>query len=1055
MLSSSSLASPRRLHRSSVLAGCVAFVTVFASVVVGAVPAAAAVMVTLYASPTGTGTACTAAQPCSITQVQTTVRARTANMTGDIVVELADGTYRLSAPLTFTTADSGTNGYTVSWRAAPNARPVISGSRQATGWTVADSAKNIWQADVGTGFDTRQLYVDGIIATRARTQVNRGDFTANTNGLTFTNSALSYLNTLADQSRIDLVGVNSFTNRISPVQSISGNALTMKQPAWDNNTWGYDTIISPFHNGPLFLENAYEFLNDAGEWYLNSTTGTLYYKPLAGQSMTTAKVEVPRLESLLRVGGTYTAPAHHLSFSGLEFSGTSWLQPSTNQGYADEQTGGFVHGTWTRPANALTSCQVGCPLFEATRPNWHQMPAAVQVSAANTITFSGNRFVDLGQVGLGIGNDANAHATGVGLGASNVSVVGNVFTQAAAGGIVVGGIQADAHHPSDTRMTNRDITISNNLVHDVGIDYRSHDAILSTYTTNTIISHNEAYNLPYSGIGLGYGWGVNDVGGSQDYADRGLYDYQPIYSTPTTFTGNQVVGNYVHDVMKQTTDGAAFYNLSASSGTVIKENFFQNTNGFMGLYFDEGSRYLTASNNVFDNIGRWANQNAPATGNTGDLTLNNNWTTSSNTNITTGSRGNVNSGTVLVTGGNWPSGALAVRAAAGLEPAWQHIKYGPVTAPYTGYSTAAATLGMSNGKFSINAAGADIWGGGGQHDDAYGTIYQTQAATAGTTVTARVDRQDNTNGWAKAGVVLRNNLAQAGSSPGYAVMVVTPSNGVSFQWDSNGDGYLDQLSSTGVGTPAPVWVRLVRTGTQVSGYYSTNGTTFTKVGPTAALSAPAATQDAGLIATSHNAGVAGTAQFSNLQITTTPFSAYSNIDADLDQHHGNQFAITGTGTDMWGAGGQRDDQYGSIYQPAALPATGAVKVRLEGQENTNPWAKAGLIIRNSIPGATTATGYAMIARTPSNGITLQWDSDSDGYLDQLVKTGTGTAAPVWLRLTRNGTQVIGAYSVNGTTWTNVGTATLTGANAVLDAGMFSLSHSTTAATTTFSQFSIN
>ena len=325
---------------------------------------------------------------------------------------------------------------------------------------------------------------------------------------------------------------------------------------------------------------------------------------------------------------------------------------------------------------------------------------------------------------------------------------------------------------------------------------------------------------------------------------------------------------------------------------------------------------------------------------------------------------------------------------------------------------------------SINAAGADIWGGGGQHDDAYGTIYQTQAATAGTTVTARVDRQDNTNGWAKAGVVLRNNLAQAGSSPGYAVMVLTPSNGVSFQWDSNGDGYLDQLSSAGVGTPAPVWVRLVRTGTQISGYYSTNGTTFTKVGPTADLSAPAATQDAGLIATSHNAGAAGTAQFSNLQITTTPFSAYSNIDADLDQHHGNQFAITGTGSDMWGSGGQHDDQYGSIYQPAALPATGAVTVRLEGQENTNPWAKAGLILPNSIPGATTATGYTMIARTPSNGITLQWDSNSDGYLDQLVKTGTGTAAPVWLRLTRNGTQVIGAYSVNGTTWTNVGTATL-------------------------------
>ena len=49
------------------------------------------------------------------------------------------------------------------------------------------------------------------------------------------------------------------------------------------------------------------------------------------------------------------------------------------------------------------------------------MPAAVQVSAANAIRFSDNRFVNLGQIGLGIGNDANAHATGVGLGASDIT----------------------------------------------------------------------------------------------------------------------------------------------------------------------------------------------------------------------------------------------------------------------------------------------------------------------------------------------------------------------------------------------------------------------------------------------------------------------------------------------------------------------------------------------------------------------------------------------------------------------------------------------------------
>ena len=50
------------------------------------------------------------------------------------------------------------------------------------------------------------------------------------------------------------------------------------------------------------------------------------------------------------------------------------------------------------------------------------MPAAVQVSAANTITFTDYQFVNLGQTAIGIGNDANAHASGVGLGASNITV---------------------------------------------------------------------------------------------------------------------------------------------------------------------------------------------------------------------------------------------------------------------------------------------------------------------------------------------------------------------------------------------------------------------------------------------------------------------------------------------------------------------------------------------------------------------------------------------------------------------------------------------------------
>jgi hypothetical protein len=661
-------------------AAAAALTTATAGVVIGAAPAFAATT-TLYAAPSGSGTACTAAQPCTLSAAQAAVRSLVPSMSGDIVVQLADGTYRQSSPLRLTAADSGANGYRVVWQAAASARPVITGARAVTGWSLADSGRNIWRANVGAGIDSRQLYVDGAVAIRARTQVNRADFTADSTGMRFTSGSLSYLNNLANQSRIQLESVGSFTDRYVSVQRISGNQITMQQPGWGNNNFGFDTFARPHRAGPLYLTNAYEFLDTPGEWYLDPSTGALSYIPLAGQSMASARVELPVLQSLVQVGGTYDAPAHHLTFSGITFTGTSWLGPSSNQGYADQQTGAYISGDWSRPA--FDSCHQGCPQFEATRPNWLQSPAAVQVSAANDVTFTDAQFVNLGQTAIGIGNDANAHGSGVGLGTNNITVTRSEIARNVAGGIVVGGVRADAHHPGDPRMVNRNITISNNRLHDLGLEHRGIVSVLTTYVTNSSVSHNEVYNLPYTGMSIGYGWGSNDAGGSNHYADRGLYNYQPRYSTATTASGNQLTGNYVHDVMQQMTDGGCIYTLSANPGALISDNYCLRSNGF-GLYFDEGSRYYTARNNVFSSTGTWATANYWYAENMGNFTVTGNWSTNGSTNVTNGDRGNVVSGNVTVTNGNWPSGAQAVMAAAGPQP--------------TGTDQAVRLVGVQSGR---------------------------------------------------------------------------------------------------------------------------------------------------------------------------------------------------------------------------------------------------------------------------------------------------------------------------------------------------------------------
>ena len=108
----------------------------------------------------------------------------------------------------------------MTWQAAEGAEPVVSGSRAVTGWTLDDAATGVYRADVGTGFDTRQLYVDGVQAQRARISVAPSDIALNADRVhdqrTRTSTTCS---TLPDQKRIELQAMLSFTNRYAPVET--------------------------------------------------------------------------------------------------------------------------------------------------------------------------------------------------------------------------------------------------------------------------------------------------------------------------------------------------------------------------------------------------------------------------------------------------------------------------------------------------------------------------------------------------------------------------------------------------------------------------------------------------------------------------------------------------------------------------------------------------------------------------------------------------------------------------------------------------------------------
>ena len=612
---------------------------------------------------------------------------REVNSEHDVTVELANGIYRLSEPLIFTARDGGRNGHHVSWVAAEGAKPVISGAIAVTGWKLFDKQKQIYVADIPVGDGARELWVDDQLASRASIEIPRSDVEFTQEGILFKDTKYDYLAKLPESGKMEVESTGFFTDRFSPVQRMNGRMLVMKQPAWNNNIWGYDSMSSPYHPelSHLYLRNSLAFISQPGQWFLDSAKGKLYLRPPSGSDVSKLHVELPHLTVLLAIGNSLDEPVEELSFSHIRFSHTTWLGPETQDGYASQQSGSFLAGRAVAyPANPLVDCKFGCPAFETVRNTWSQMPASIQIAAADRITFDDDTFAHLGQYALGIGNDADANLTGAGLGTSDITITRNVFTDLAGGAILAGGVRRDAHHPRDPRQINRQLIIWNNRIHAVSKEYRDESAILSTYDAGAVILHNDVSDVPYDAIDIGYGWGMHDPGGNANYRVRMHgYDFKDnlIYDTPTTHHDVVVASNRIHGAKQLFHDGGAIYNLSASRGTLITENYIFNNGAKIGLYLDEGSRYITVRRNVVDDkAGEWLNVNTVHSAYplriSPDNTAISNWHNGTKIGgLWNNYQNNLILDDHLVTDGKWPAEAQEVMKNSGIEPSAGPVEY--------------------------------------------------------------------------------------------------------------------------------------------------------------------------------------------------------------------------------------------------------------------------------------------------------------------------------------------------------------------------------------------
>lgn len=186
--------------------------------------------------------------------------------------------------------------------------------------------------------------------------------------------------------------------------------------------------------------------------------------------------------------------------------------------------------------------------------------------------------------------------------------------------------------------------------------------------------------------------------------------------------------------------------------------------------------------------------------------------------------------------------------------------------------SATGSASYDAGEFTIAGSGADIWGTA----DEFHFVHQ--ALSGDGVVIARVASLTNTNGWAKAGVMFREDLA-AGSM--HAMTVITPENGVSFQRRTVTGN--TSLSSTASGVSAAVWVRIERSGNTFTGSYSSDGSSWTVINSeTIAMSSSVYV---GLCVSSHNDGTLCSGVFDNVTVlenTNTSVTASARISTSID-----------------------------------------------------------------------------------------------------------------------------------------------------------------------------
>jgi beta-glucuronidase len=416
-----------------------------------------------------------------------------------------------------------------------------------------DPLKNIWSA-AASGLKTRELYVNG-----ARAQLSRGPSQSGPLGhphVHRTGGTGQQHGVLARRRQDRGDQPERLGAQFLPDHRRVGTRHHLAQPCYRNTQVPYNfksgAVIGQNPFNVSWVQNAYELLNTPGHFYLDSSHSTIYYVPRPGEDLATADVEAPVLQTLVQGSGTAASPLSDISFSGLTFAYTTWLDPALPTGYAEGQAGWHITGD---------------NLTEVTMADLTKTPGGF---GWTTTAISSSTAARSPTSAWSDSNSSRAART------PQSSAIGSLTSGAtrcrSAASIPLIGI----HRWGDQVSGN---TLRDNVITFAGQVYRSAVGVFLGYTTGTTVTHNAIGQLPYTAISVNLGWeGTTYSGATITYneicQDMGVLDDGGVLYAQLPMTSPSVMKyNYLHD--EKTTGGAPLYLDSTAGNWTAQYNVLQ------------------------------------------------------------------------------------------------------------------------------------------------------------------------------------------------------------------------------------------------------------------------------------------------------------------------------------------------------------------------------------------------------------------------------------------------------------------------------------------------